>query len=217
LDRGDTRSGKIGRRIRQGRCLSPILFSLYRQYLTNEALEVFGDFKIGGKVIRTLKYANKIALLAKEVVVLHGMFDRQLEIGRQYGMEINVQQTRLMRISRHPSPVQIMIGQTQSQKLRILKYLSSLLEKDARCARETKSRIAIAKAVFNKKKTLFTSKLTLNLRKKLKKCYIWTVAVYVSDIWTLRKVDRKYLGLLKPGAEEGCKRLVGRIMREMKY
>jgi len=54
---------------------------LYRQYVTNEALGGFGDFKIG-QVIPTLKYANKLALLAKEVVVLHGMFDRHLEIGR---------------------------------------------------------------------------------------------------------------------------------------
>jgi hypothetical protein len=94
-----------------------------------------------------VKHANKLVLLAKEVVVLHGMFDRQLEIGRSCRMKINVQQSRLMRISRQQSTVQIIISQKQPQKSRILKYLSSLLKKiDARCARETKSRIAIAKA-----------------------------------------------------------------------
>jgi hypothetical protein len=40
---------------------------------------------------------------------------------------------------------------------------------DARCTREIKSRIAMVKSAFNKKKTLFTSKLDLNLRKKLVK------------------------------------------------
>ena len=39
-------------------------------------------------------------------------------------------------------------------------------------------RIAMAKAAFSKKKTLFTSKLDLNLRKKLVKCYIWSMALY---------------------------------------
>jgi hypothetical protein len=34
----------------------------------------------------------------------------------------------------------------------------------------------MAKAAFNKKKILFTSKLDLNLRKKLVKCYIWDIA-----------------------------------------
>ncbi|RXY27484.1 hypothetical protein DD577_28870, partial [Klebsiella pneumoniae] len=64
---------------------------------------------------------------------------------------------------------------------------------DARCTREIKSRIAMAKTAFNKKKNLFTSKLELNLRKKLVKCYIWSIALYGAETWTLGKVDQKYL------------------------
>jgi hypothetical protein len=51
----------------------------------------------------------------------------------------------------------------------------------------------MAKAAFKKKKNLFTSKLDLNLRKKLVKCYIWSIALYGAEKWTLRKVDRKCL------------------------
>jgi len=40
LDKGDPRSLKIGRRVRQGCCLSPVLFDLYNEYLTQEVLEV---------------------------------------------------------------------------------------------------------------------------------------------------------------------------------
>ena len=49
LNRGETRSVKIGRGDRQGCCLSPILFNLYSECFAKEALEGFGDFKIGGK------------------------------------------------------------------------------------------------------------------------------------------------------------------------
>jgi len=56
---------------------------------------------------------------------------------------------------------------------------------------EIKSRIAMAKAAFNKKKTRFTSKLDLNLRKKLVKYYIWRVAFYGAETWTLRAADKK--------------------------
>jgi hypothetical protein len=66
-----------------------------------------------------------------------------------------------------------------------------VITNDARCTREIKSRIAMAKAEFNKKKTLFTSKLDLNLRKTLVKCYIWSIALYGAEMWTLRKVDLK--------------------------
>jgi hypothetical protein len=56
-----------------------------------------------------------------------------------------------------------------------------LLTDDRRCTCEIKSRIAMAKAPFNKKKNLFSSKLDLNLRKKLVKCYIWSVALYGAE------------------------------------
>ena len=56
-------------------------------------------------------------------------------------------------------------------------YLGSMITNDARCTHEIKSRIAMAKAAFNRKKTSFTSKLDLNLRKKLVKCYIWSITL----------------------------------------
>jgi len=51
----------------------------------------------------------------------------------------------------------------------------------------------MAKAAFSKKKTLFTSKLELNFRKKLIKCYIWSMALYSAETSTLRAVEQKYL------------------------
>jgi len=51
----------------------------------------------------------------------------------------------------------------------------------------------MAKVALSKKKTLFTSKLDLNLRKKLVKCYIWSIALYGAETWTLRAVDQKHL------------------------
>jgi hypothetical protein len=64
---------------------------------------------------------------------------------------------------------------------------------DAKYTREIKSRIAMANAAFNKKKTLFASKLDLNLRRKLMKFYVWSIALYGAGPWTLRKVDQNYL------------------------
>jgi hypothetical protein len=71
-----------------------------------------------------------------------------------------------------------------------------------------KQRIAMEKAAFNKKKNLFTSKLDLNLRKKLGKCYIWSMALYGAETWTLRVVDQKHLESLG----EGWRRSVVPIM-----
>jgi len=44
--------------------------------LTKEALEGHGDFKIGGQIIHTVKYADDLVLLAKEEKVLQDMTDK---------------------------------------------------------------------------------------------------------------------------------------------
>jgi hypothetical protein len=48
----------------------------------------------------------------------------------------------------------------------------------------------MAKAALNKK-LIFTSKLDLNVRKKLIKCCIWSISLYGAEKWTLWKVDQK--------------------------
>jgi hypothetical protein len=38
-----------------------------------------------------------------------------------------------------------------------------------------------------KKRNIFISKLALNLRKTLVKCYAWNMAYYGAGIWTVRR------------------------------
>jgi len=104
-----------------------------------------------------------------------------------------VEKTKVMRILRQPFPVKIMIGQKQLENVESLQYLGSILTDDGRCTCEIKCRIAMAKAAFNEKRTLFTSTLDLELRKKLVKCYIWSIDLYGAETWTLRAVDQKHL------------------------
>jgi hypothetical protein len=101
------------------------------------------------------------------------------------------------------------IDQRQLENVKCFRYLGSMLTDDGRCTCEIKSRIAMAKAAFNKKKNIFTSKLDLNLRKKLVKCYIWSMALYGAETWMLRIVDQKEL----ESFEMWCwRRSVGPIM-----
>jgi hypothetical protein len=77
-----------------------------------------------------VKYADKLVVLAKEEKVLQDMIDKLIEIGRCYGMELNVEKTKLMRISRQPFPVKIMIDQKQLENVKSFKYLGSILTND---------------------------------------------------------------------------------------
>ena len=66
-------------------------------------------------------------------------------------MELNVEKTKVTRISRQPSPVTIMIEQKQVENVKFFLYLGSMLTEDGRCTCEIKSRFVMAKATFNKK------------------------------------------------------------------
>jgi hypothetical protein len=105
-----------------------------------------------------------------------------------------------------------MIDQKQLENVESFKYLGSMLTNDGRCTCEINSRLAMAKAAFNKKRALFTSKMDLELRKKLIKCYVWSIALYGAETYTLQVVGQKHLVTSKCGAGEGWRRSAGPIM-----
>ena len=53
--------------------------------------------------------------------------------------------------------------------------------------------------IGKKKSTLFTSNLDWNLRKKFRKCYICSIALYGAETWTLQKKIRNTRNALKCG------------------
>jgi hypothetical protein len=71
------------------------------------------------------------------------------------------------------------------------------------------------KAGFNKKKTFCN--FDLHIRKKLVKCYIWSIALFGTATWTLWKVDRNTWKILKCGTEDEYSRSVGLIIKTKKY
>jgi hypothetical protein len=48
--------------------------------------------------------------------------------------------------------------------------------------------------MIQQKEYFFISNLDINLRKKLGNSYVWDIALYGAEIWTLQKIDQKYLG-----------------------
>jgi hypothetical protein len=57
------------------------------------------------------------------------MIDKLIEFGRCYGMEMNVEKTKVMEISRQPFAVKIMVDQKQLENAKSFKYLGRILTK----------------------------------------------------------------------------------------
>ena len=74
------------------------------------------------------------------------------------------------------------------------KYLGSVVTSDVTVKKDIRSRIAMGKKAFMDKRKLFASSLNLVLRKRIIKCFVWSVALYAAETWTLTKADKKRLG-----------------------
>jgi len=54
----------------------------------------------------------------------------------------------------------------------------------------------MAKEALNRKRKLLCAPINKNLRKKLAKCYVWSVALQVAETWTLGRIDEKRIEAL---------------------
>jgi hypothetical protein len=114
----------------------------------------------GGQVIGTVKYADGLLILAEKEALLHGIIDKIIETGKCCGMDMAVERTETMGISRVPSLLQIMIDQKQLVNVEYFSCLFNTITNHATYISEINSMIATAKAAFDRKKTLFTSNWT---------------------------------------------------------
>jgi hypothetical protein len=85
-----------------------------------------------------VRYADDLVLLAKEETIIQSMSDKLIEVGRGYGMEINVEKTKTMNISRQPTPLQIKLDNTPLENVEEFNYLGNMITNDARCTRDIK-------------------------------------------------------------------------------
>ena len=87
-----------------------------------------------------------------------------------------------------------------------------MLTDDGRRTCEIKSRTAMAKAAFNKKKNLFSTKLDLNLRKKLGNAKFGAWLCMVLKLGRSGQQIGNAWKVSKCGAGEGCRRSAGPSM-----
>ena len=63
---------------------------------------------------------------------------------------------------------------------------------DARCHEDIKRKIVLAKNAFNNIRNLVTnSKISMEIRKRFIKCYVWSVLLYGYETWTMSTTDEK--------------------------
>jgi Reverse transcriptase (RNA-dependent DNA polymerase). len=92
--------------------MSPILFNIrvYGEYLIKETLAEVRNFKIRGRIINKVRFADDTAIIAETQEKLQDMVNALVDIGRKYDLEINIDKSQVMKVSRSNEPLQIKVN-----------------------------------------------------------------------------------------------------------
>ena len=157
------------------------------------------EVRVKGELLKDVKFADDRGMVAQMEKGLQTIMDALSKTGKEYDMKINVKKTKVMRLCRNGckreggNPINIKIEGQEIEQVNQFRYLGSLISDDGTCTAEITRRIAMAKYAFNKRREIFLKKLSKDLKKKVIMTIVWSVALYGSETWTLRKYERDRL------------------------
>ena len=184
----------IEKGVRQGCILSPHLFSAYTEQIMRDSnMDEFG-IKINGRKISNLRYADDTALCANNHEEATALINSLNDAGVKKSLKLNVKKTKTVYIGEDENYSPIKIGEEEIDRVKQFKYLGSIKTEDAYCSTDIRARIGMAKQRMTELNNIWRDEnININLKLRLLRCLVWTVMVYGSEGWTLRKQDETRL------------------------
>ena len=178
---------QIGKGVCQGCILSPCLFSLYAEYIMQNA--GLDEAQAGIKIVRTinnLRYADYIILIA-ESKELKSLLMKVKQECEKTGLKLNVQKTKIMESHLITS---WQIAGDKMETVRDFIFWGSKITADGNCSHEIKRHLLLGrKAVTNLDSILKSRDVTLPTKVHLAKAMIFPAVMYGCEIWTIKKAE----------------------------
>lgn len=183
----------IEKGVRQGCVLSSDLYNLYSKKMFSDFEEMTIGIKVGGKIYNNLRFADDTVLIAESWDQLQVLTSKVKEVGKQYGLNININKTMCMAVSKQKLPFNIkdsvQINGENLKSVNTFKYLGTMINSNRKC-----EKIGLAKASFMKLKTFITNRnITVRTKVRLIKTFCWSVLLYGVESWHINKKIRKYV------------------------
>ena len=180
---------EIKRGVRQGCVLSPDLFNMYSEIIMKDLVDLDG-IKFGGRNINNIRYADDTVLIADSEEKLQTLVQALVQSSQERGLKLNISKTKVMVVSKSTQNIRtnIFVGGEQLEQVERYKYLGSVVTQDGRCDQEIKTRLAIARSAYIRIKPIVTNRsISINLRKRFIRAYIWSTLMYGCESWTISK------------------------------
>ena len=117
----------IGRGVRQGCPISPVLFNIYAKAMMKEALHSLEKgVKVGGVLIKAVRFADDQAMVAGTEKGLQSIMEETNRVVKSYGMKINSQKTKTMKFGSKPGIVSITLDRVAHEQVEDFKYLGAI-------------------------------------------------------------------------------------------
>ncbi|GFS03183.1 RNA-directed DNA polymerase from mobile element jockey [Elysia marginata] len=146
--------------------------------------------RIGGVNINNLRYADDTVLLAESESELQVILDVVTDASMEMGLDLNAKKTECMTTSKNTDPptCNLTSNGEKIKQVSSFKYLGYTISSNGKSLPEVKRRIAIAKEAFFRMRPIMKSNtISLDLKVRLTKTYVWSILMYGCESWTLDK------------------------------
>ena len=171
---GTTDWFQIGKGVRQGCILSPCLFNFYAEYIMRNAglEEAQAGFKIAGRNINNLRYADDITLMV-ESEELKSLLMKVKEESEKVRSTLNIQKTKIM------ASGLITSWEIDRETVSDLILGGSKIAADGDCSHEIKRRLLLGRKVKTNLDSILKSRdITLPTKVCIVKALVFPVVMY---------------------------------------
>ena len=189
-DGQNTQEFPILKGVRQGCIISPHLFNLYTENIMREAEITEFGVSVAGHNISNMRYADDTGLMEGTLEQAEELTRRVNEVGKRYGLKLNVKKTKLMIVSNEDTDEKLTIDNEEVETVAHFKYLGSYKNRHMDCTEDIKIRLAQGKAAMMDLKPVWSnSGMPTSIKLKLIETVVWAIMTYGSESWTLKTSD----------------------------